>query len=149
MWTPLGRLFRRCAPARRPIRTTAPRTRFDLLRMRLEERTAPAVLDLTTAGASGTLGGAVFQQIDSASTGTGSIDSFLRIGANTAVTQGFNSSARPVQFNEDNGANFNHDLRLARVPTVLIGGIAYRQFMLDINQSNSSPLLSLDELRIY
>src|SRR5207237_7126692 len=40
-------------------------------------------------------------------------------------------------------------LQLADVPVVTHDGVAYREFLLDINQKSSSPLLSLDELRFY
>jgi len=38
---------------------------------------------------------------------------------------------------------------LSAVPIVKIGGINYRQFLLDINQTSINPLLSLNELKIY
>jgi hypothetical protein len=30
-----------------------------------------------------------------------------------------------------------------------VGGILYRQFLLDINELNTNPFISLDELKIY
>jgi hypothetical protein len=65
---------------------------------RLDDRVVPTVLDLTTAGAHGELAGGLFTQYDAQPTGTGQIDSFLRIqgrSAQTATQTGFNTSARP------------------------------------------------------
>jgi len=104
-------------------------------------------LDLTTAGASGFLSGGFFQQVPDQSTGTGVIDSFVRI-QNNGTEQGYNTSGSPVPF-DDNSGTFTHDLQLGSVPVVTIGGVAYRQFLLDINQTANSPLLSLDSLKIY
>jgi hypothetical protein len=115
----------------------------------LEDRSVPsAVLDLTTRGATGGLGGALFGQVDAQPTGTGHINSFLRIQGK-GVEQGYNTDARPVQFDENTSPNFTRALRLSDVPLRYVDGVAYRVFLLDINQSSSSPLLSLDELRFY
>lgn len=118
----------------------------------LESRLVPALLDLTSAGASGVLEGAVYQQYDARPTGTGKIDSFLRIqgaSSKSAVQQGFNTSARPLQFNENKSPNFTRDLTAGELPVVNIGGVNYREFLLDINQKNSQPYLSLDSLKVF
>jgi hypothetical protein len=62
---------------------------------------------------------------------------------------GYNSDYRKVQFDENTSPQFTRSLALADVPVVDIGGIDYREFLLDINQKASQPLLSLDELRIF
>ena len=117
----------------------------------LEDRLVPAVVDLTTAGASGTLNSAIFQQTSVQPTGSGVIHSFVRLnpGGNVAVEQGYNTDARPLQYDENNSPVFTRSLQLTESPIVTINGVAYREFLLDINQKSSSPLLSLDELRIY
>lgn len=109
---------------------------------------AVTVLNLTTAGSSGTINGSYFEQILPRATGTGVIDSFAEIGGNTPQVQGFNTTVNHV---EDNGSSdqFNHELKLSDVPIVVVNGVTYRQFMLDVNQTGESPLLSLDELKIY
>jgi len=106
-------------------------------------------LDLTTAGSSGFIDAAFFQQIDPQATGSGVIDPFVRISANTDVEQGYNTSFRPLEFDENTSPTFTHDLSLSAVPVVNIGGTNYRQFLLDINQTGSDPLLSLDKIEIY
>jgi hypothetical protein len=110
------------------------------------------VLDLTARGSSGDVNGALYFQADPQPTGSGAIRSFLRIqgaSAHDVVQQGFNTDARPLQFDENRSLSFTHSLTLGSVPSVNIGGTLYREFLLDINQKSSQPLLSLDELRIY
>jgi hypothetical protein len=119
----------------------------------LEDRTTPSTLptlDLTTPGAIGSINDAIFRQYSPQPTGTGVIDSFVRIQSiKGAVQQGYNSDYRKVQFDENTSPQFTRSLALADVPVVDIGGIDYREFLLDINQKASQPLLSLDELRIF
>jgi len=109
-------------------------------------------VDLTTAGSSGSVSGTdidFFEQINPQSTGTGVIQSFVRISANTDIVQGYNTDARPLVFDENVSAQFTHSLLLSDVPIVTIDGVAYRQFLLDINQTGEDPLISLNELQIF
>ena len=116
----------------------------------LESRDCPtaAPLDLTTAGAYGEVNTALFHQTNAQPTGTGVISSFVRLQG-TGLERGYNTDARALQFNENSSPRFTRSLRLNDVPVVLVDGVAYRQFLLDINQTSSSPLLSLDELKIF
>lgn len=109
-----------------------------------------AVVDLTSAGSFGTIGGARFETSDFRSAGTGVIDPFVRIQHN-GTEQGYNTSGRPVPFDELNAANFTHDLTYGAIPTRTINGVDYKEFLLDINQVNSgtNSLLSLDKVQIY
>src|SRR5262249_35743694 len=101
-------------------------------------------------GASGMLNGAIFSEFRQASAGSGTIDSFVKISTSNAIEQGYNTDFRPVQFNEDTTASFTHAVRLGAIPTVIASnGLGYYEFLLDINQRSSNPLLSLDELRLY
>src|SRR2546425_10732282 len=105
--------------------------------------------DLTTAGSSCTINGAIYQQTDPQPTGSGVIDSFVRTdtpgGQVTPLEQGYNTSVRPMPQSGDGEVNqytnttltFNHDLSLSSVPTSTIGGTLYRAFLLDINESHS------------
>jgi hypothetical protein len=108
------------------------------------------VVDLTTAMSSGTIGGVIFRTIDLAPTGTGVINSFVRIQHN-GTEQGYNTSGRPVAFNELTDPNFTRNLTLGEVPVVAVGGTDYYSFNLDINEPNGGGqnLLSLDEVQIY
>jgi len=54
-----------------------------------------------------------------------------------------------VAFDELTAANFTHDLTYGAIPTRTINGVDYKEFLLDINQVNSSSLLSLDKVQVY
>lgn len=134
---------RRAAPARK-----ARPQRLELEAM--EDRLVPAALDLTTAGAVGSFNGAIFQQASPQPTGTGVIHSFLRIQSHgSSVEQGYNTDARSLTMDQKKDLTFTRSVLASDVPQVTTGGVTYSEFLLDINQSQSSPLLSLDELRIY
>jgi len=108
-----------------------------------------AILDLTTEGSSGTINGSIFEQFMGTPAGTGVIDTFIRIQG-FGVQQGYNSDGRPVQYNEDTSAQWNHSLLLNmdNVPIVTKGSVDYRAFLLDINQ-DGQPTLSLDKIEVY
>src|SRR4051812_9726612 len=117
----------------------------------LEERalmSANPTLDLTTRGSSGWIGDAQFVQTDAQPTGTGNINSFVRVQAN-GVEQGYNTSARPLQYNENSSPQFTRSLKLSEVPQVTINGKVSLEFLLDVNQTAANPMLSLDDLRVY
>ena len=113
----------------------------------LDDRIVPsAVVDLTTRGATGEANGALFQQ--SHAQPITALRTFLRVQA-TGTEQGYNTDARPLQFNESRWPGFTRSLALDQVPVVTVDGVAYRQFILDVSESSRSPLVSLDELRLY
>ena len=115
---------------------------------------AATIIDLTTAGATnGPAGSASFsggnfivQQISTQSTGTGVIDSFLRVQSNGSE-QGYNTSNGTPY--DDKAGNFTRALSLSEVPVVNIGGANYRQFLLDINQTGANPLVNLNQIEIF
>ncbi len=119
----------------------------------LEDRLLPSgMVDLTARGSEGWINEARFRQCDAQPTGTGVIRSFVRVqtaNASGTLEQGYNTDGRPLQFDENKSPQFTRSLRLDDVPHVDIDGIVYREFLLDINQRSSQPLLSLDELRVY
>lgn len=107
--------------------------------------------DLTTAGSSVTINGAIYQQTSPQPTGTGVIQPFLRL-QNNGVEQGYNTSARPIESGYHSKVDpFTHDLLLSDIPVVNVNGTSYRQFLLDINESNGQnrELLSMDRLQIF
>jgi hypothetical protein len=112
----------------------------------LEDRTVPAVLDLTSVGAVQAANGALFAQ--GAPVAAGSFNSFVSLRSN-GVEQGYNTDARPLQFDEANSKNATHALKLSDVPMVTVGQTAYYQFVLNVHEQRIHPLLSLDELRVY
>lgn len=104
------------------------------------------VLDLTTRGATGELGGAIFYQIDPQPTGTGVVDPFLRL-QNKGSESGYNTDGR-LEFDTKPSIH-THSLQLGSIPVVEQNGVAYREFFLDINESKPRTLLSLDEMKIH
>src|SRR5882724_1653777 len=104
-------------------------------------------VDLTTSGSSGTINGAVFEQSAVRPAGTGDINSFLRLQANS-TEQGYNTSGRPAPFDDLTDPNFTRNVQVSNLVTRTIDatGTQYYEFLLDINESNagSNALLSLD-----
>lgn len=120
----------------------------------LDDRTLPSatLMNLTTAGAVATTDGFIARQTDAQPTGTGFINSFVRVqgaASGGGAEQGYNTTARPLQFDENKSPQFTRGLTLGQVPVVTVNGVAYREFLLDVNQKSSSPLLSVDEVRIF
>lgn len=102
------------------------------------------VVDLSYEGASGTINGARFYQFNEIPTGTGRVNSFLRIQG-TGVQRGYNTDGA-LEFETMPGP-FTHSIQISDLPVATIGGTDYREFFLDINQ-DGERILSLDELRI-
>jgi hypothetical protein len=104
-----------------------------------------------TAGGSGTLNGALFVTTDQQPTGSGVIQSFVRLSqsGNNTTAEGYNSSSSSLMPDVNTSNTFTHDIQLSSLSLVNIAGVSYYQFLLDINQNNNDPLLSLDELQIY
>jgi len=110
------------------------------------------MFDLTqSASDTELINGAYFYGAAASATGTGLIDSFVRLNTNTDVEQGYNTDYRPLQYDED--ASWTHALAVSQVPQVDLFGndVMYKEILLDINQSGSSTgrLISLDTLKIY
>lgn len=105
-----------------------------------------ADIDLTTVGASGSDDGVIYEQSAfDTSTGTGVFESFVRIQKD-GTEKGHNTDANPV--NDEKTGTFTRSLKLSDIPTVVRGGVTYREFRLDVNQVNSAGLISLDVLRV-
>jgi hypothetical protein len=118
----------------------------------LDDRLLPSVADLTSLGAVAPDGDAIVQQTSTQPTGTGFIMSFVRIqgaASGGGIEQGYNTTARPVQFDENTSPSFTRALTAGAVPRVTINGTDYREFLLDINQKHSSPLLSVDQVQLF
>jgi len=113
---------------------------------------AGPTLDLTIYE-SGWIGGAYFTRAYSQSTGTGVFGTFVRLSANhiQAISQGYNTSVRPLLYDENNSRKHTRTLSLSEVPVFNIDGKNYREFVLDINQKGTTDgrMLSLDQIDIY
>lgn len=120
---------------------------------------ADPVCDLTTQ-ASCSISGfntGLFYQDEVHPSGTGVIDSFLRLQQKT-YEAAYNTSARPINLDAVDGMNaktdknFTRNLAIGEVGTTTIGGTAYRSFFLDINEPAArpeKPLITLDQLEIF
>jgi uncharacterized repeat protein (TIGR01451 family) len=111
----------------------------------LEDRRVPTILTLATATSSGSLNGALFHEFDpSNSTGTGLINSFVRIDA-AGFERGYNTLGA-TEFDTVSGSQA---IRVSDVPLVSIDNVNYREFFLDANESNGTPLISLQQLQVF
>lgn len=126
----------------------------------LTASSAPAStpIDLTTAGATFNLtaqlgGNFIVQQTTISSSVEGSIDSFVQLQTvgRSSSAEGYNTDARPVQFDENSSTQVTHSLLLSDVPVVNIGGTNYRQFVLDISPrgEGNDANLSLNQVQIF
>jgi hypothetical protein len=99
----------------------------------------------------GTAGTAIYTQ-GSTGSGTGVFPSFVQVQSTGGVGVGsaYNTTVNNVN---DNGSSdiHNHEIQLQDVTTIVIGGVTYYQFFLDINENNNlqDKYLSLDDIRIY
>ena len=121
----------------------------------IPQETQAAILDLTLDGASGIINSAIFTQGSPGVSGTGVFDSFVRISSNNDSEQGYNSSVRPLVFEENTSPTWTKSLTLNQITTTMVAGVPYREFFLDINQqkkpngTDNEFLISLDQLKIY
>jgi hypothetical protein len=108
--------------------------------------------DLTTAGSTTTINGAIFEAFTlSDPNGGGQFDPFVRISSGNPIIRGYNSDFRPVQFEEDSSTTYTLAHLLSDVPQYFVNGTLYREFQADINQNTTGDdyLESLDELEFY
>lgn len=113
--------------------------------------TRAATVDLTDGeGTSGTINGALFNFNEVQPSGTGVFQPFVRMQSH-GTQQGYNTSGRPLPFDEQSSPVFTHDLRLGDLASVNVGAGNYYQFALDINESQGggNSYLSLDAVQIY
>jgi hypothetical protein len=116
-------------------------------------------------GIAGSIGTALYQVVGPQPTGTGYIDSFLRI-QQKGTEQGFNTSERQSvtppsgvsagycdgkDCDSKTDPNYTRDLLTSTIPTIVINGQTYREFFLDINEpaGGAQNLLTLDQVEIY
>jgi hypothetical protein len=111
-----------------------------------------AVVSLVTANSTGTINGATYTQVPAQPTGSGVLDSFVRIRDNQAIVQGYNTTVSGT-YQNDGTNTFNHEITVGQIGLIdtngaLPGGEVMR-FLLDINQTGANPLLSLNEVQIF
>jgi hypothetical protein len=109
------------------------------------------IIDLTHASAPAvTYQGAIFSQTSLQPAGTGVFDPFVRIQMN-GTEAGYNTDARPVEFQTKDQNQWTHSLPLNSLSAVTINGTQYYQFTLDINEKGTTTgaKLSMDQFQIY
>ncbi|TAK77192.1 MAG: hypothetical protein EPO16_05940, partial [Dehalococcoidia bacterium] len=80
------------------------------------------------------------------SAGTGTFNSFVRLqGAPTE--RGYNTDGT-LEFDSKSGT-WTHAIKVSEIPVVSIGGQPHWELWADINDSNSTPQISLDDLEIW
>lgn len=112
-------------------------------------------IDLTSAiGDSDMINGATYTTVDAQPTGTGYIDSFVRVrDASSSTVQGYNTTVEKT-YQNDGAENFNHEITVGEIGFLDLngpdtdGGVVMR-FLLDINQTGANPLLLLSEVQIF
>jgi hypothetical protein len=80
--------------------------------------------------------------------GTGNFDPFLSIDSNNRDDEWGYNTATGHDLDAVNGGTRTHLEMLDSIPTVLISGVKYREFILDINQSGQNPI-SLNQIQIF
>src|SRR5574340_191188 len=78
--------------------------------------------------------------------GSGVFDSFVRLQKD-GTERGYNTDG-VREFDTKAGA-FTHAIKLSQIPTVIIGDKLYWEFWSDINDSDSTPKISLDDFELY
>lgn len=107
-----------------------------------------------------TINGAIFTSDTTKDVvGTGVLQPFVRIQQNgngnckaPCIESGYNTDGTAQFETKDaGGSNWDHSLKLSDVGTTTVNGIVYRNFILDINEANTSAdrMLSLDKFKIY
>jgi len=116
-----------------------------LLACATSARLSAVAYDLTTAGSSALVNGALFQTTTLSTTGTGVIDPFLRLQKNDGEV-GLNSDSDNADlFGDTKTGAWTHDVVLADLG-IQAGFVG---FLLDINQTAANPTLLFDTFKVY
>lgn len=107
------------------------------------------VIDLTGTNTTGRVNNAEFNWTASQPTGTGFIQSFLRVQASPAE-EGYNTSGG-TPF-DDKAGPYTHDIQVSDLEAtiIVVEGVSYYRLLLDVNEpGGSKSLISLDRLEFY
>ncbi|HYB95179.1 MAG TPA: PEP-CTERM sorting domain-containing protein [Vicinamibacterales bacterium] len=110
---------------------------------------AATIIDLGTND-SGTSNGAIFEWTPEQPTGTGFINSFVRIQAN-GTEQGYNHSVGGDRPWDTKAGLFTHDIQYQDLVVRTVLGVDYFEFLLDINEiaTAEGSWISLDNVQIF
>ena len=105
-------------------------------------------IDLTTLDAQETHNGAIWTQ-GGVLAGTGLFDPFLTLQSNTDTERGYNTIPAGQEFDAFFGGDRTHPIRASAIPEVEVGGVLYREFLLDANDQGADTHMSIDEFKIF
>jgi hypothetical protein len=80
------------------------------------------------------------------SAGTGTFNSFVRVQA-SPTEQGYNTDGT-LQFDTKSG-NFTHSILVSDIPVVSVGGDLFWEIFADVNDSDNTPLISLNDIEVW
>ncbi|WP_374586034.1 PEP-CTERM sorting domain-containing protein [Pseudoduganella sp.] len=103
---------------------------------------------LLSTGATHDINSAIFTAYPQQPTGSGNIDPFVRLKRDGTTAEGYNTTVIPT-YDNFGGAGFNHEITVGGVGFISTPGGTVMRFLLDIDQTSSNPLLSLDKVQIY
>ena len=112
----------------------------------LEDRSVPAVFDLTSGTAAVNINGAIFSHVDNFA-GGGNANSFLDIqGPQHSSEQGYNTTG-VKQFDTKQASA----IHVSDVPVIWIDNVKYREFALDVSESanQNHAYLAINQVRLY
>ncbi|WP_204115191.1 hypothetical protein, partial [Shimia biformata] len=115
--------------------------------------------DLEAENTSATIGGVTFLNSPNAGSGTGNFEPFLATSDEASTSDGVSAGFNTVSdSNSDINNSFGnneldkqktHEVRLVDMPVTVIDGVEYYEIRLDLNESNSDELITLEEFQIY
>jgi len=110
---------------------------------------ASAIIDLID-GDFGSANGALYQWTNTQPTGTGVMNTFVRV-QNRGIEQGYNHSLGGQSPWDTKAGIHTHDIQMTDLVVKTITGVDYFEFLLDINESSGHDRewLSLDNVQIY
>lgn len=93
----------------------------------------------------------LFALTNLSSQGSGNINAFLRLqrsnNSSSPLERGYNTNGT-TQFDTLNQPA-NKAIQRNQLPAITIGGQVYREFRIDLNESNSNPQINLEKLQIF
>lgn len=113
-----------------------------------EQARAEMVINVISGSSTADHNGAIYAQTDYQPAGTGVFNTFLRTEAK-GNEKGYNTDGQ-VEFDTMSDPH-THAIPVTDVPVITINDVAYREFLLDINESQGGAkrLLSLNRLELY
>ena len=111
---------------------------------------AAGTLDCTAGCNYVSFAGAVWRTVATGgSTGTGKINSFVRIDNSDLLVDGHNTDAANKNYqNDEKSGAFTHSIRISDIPVVNISGSYYYEFLLDVNQTGTDAVISLNNVQL-